>query len=481
MTPDPRAATPVALAELARWVDGELHGPTADVVVDDLVQDSRLVQPGSLFICITGATSDGHGFAADAVDAGAVALLVERRLDLDVAQVVVPDTRRAVGPLAAAFLGRPADDLEIIGITGTNGKTTVAHLIMAIFSAAGRPAATIGTLTGGHTTPTTPEALDLHRDLARLRDGGTEVVTLEVSSHALAMHRVDGLVVDVAVFTNLSRDHLDFHGTMESYFQAKATLFTPEHASRAVVNLDDPNGRLLQDAAQIPTVGYHMDDAADVVLAPDHSTFTWEGHEVRLPLVGRVNVSNALAAARVAQTIGVDTAAIVAGLGAVAPIHGRFERIELSSDFGAMVDYAHTPDALARLLESARELCPQGRVHLVFGCGGDKDRTKRGPMGEVASRLADHVVLTSDNPRSERPEDIIDDIRRGTGSDAAIEVEPDRRRAIALAIAAAEPGDLVVVAGKGHESEQILGSTAVPFDDVRVVIEEHERMAGGST
>ncbi len=488
MTHDPDATESVALAELARWVDGEVRLPPSvapdtwsDPLVTDLVHDASKVSPGALFVCMVGSRVDGHTLAAEAVERGAVALLVDRPLDVPVAQIVVPDTRSAVGPVAARFFGPAAAGLRVVGITGTNGKTTVAHIFASIGAAAGRRTGVIGTLTSSHgTTPTTPEAIDLHRRLAQLRSSGDELVAIEVSSHSLALHRVDGLEVDVAVFTNLSRDHLDFHGTMDAYFQAKAMLFTPERARQAVVNLDDPHGRLLSDAAQIPTRGYGLNDVSALHLAVDHCRFTWQGRPVRLPLVGRVNVSNALAAATAALAMGIEPEAVVAGLEAVLPVPGRFERVAIDAPYDVMVDYAHTPDALARALEAARDLSPAGRLHLVFGCGGDKDRTKRAPMGEIASRFADRLIITSDNPRNENPEAIIADIQRGVdpAPGMVVDVEVDRRQAIALALATATDGDLIVIAGKGHEAEQIIGDQVVAFHDPQVVIEEHARLRG---
>lgn len=483
MIAEPRVTREVALGELARCAGAGLiattDGPSADqVLVTDVVHDSRQVGPGHLFVCIRGTSVDGHDLAVDAVAAGAVALVVDHRLEIQVPQLHVDDTRVAMAPIAACFFGHPAESMTVIGVTGTNGKTTVVHLLRSILEQAGTAAATIGTLTGGHTTPTTPEAPELQRRLAALVARGTEAVAIEISSHALSLHRVDAIVADVAVFTNLSRDHLDFHASMDTYFQAKARLFTPAHARQAVVNLDDPHGRLLYDAASIPTIGYRLADATQLQLRPDHSSFVWEGQRVTLPLVGRANVSNALAAATVARLLAIPAATIADGLDRVEPVRGRFERVDLGAGFEAMVDYAHTPDALSQLLETANELTSSGRVHLVVGCGGDKDRTKRVPMGDAAARLADHVVLTSDNPRSEDPYAIIDEMRAGMATTEHVEIEADRRRAIRRALAAAEPGDLVVIAGKGHETEQIVGDQTIPFDDRVVVIEEWERLNG---
>lgn len=468
------------LQELADLTGAELAlaDEVPDLRVRDVHHDHREVTPGSLFACIRGATVDGHDFAAAAVEAGAVALLTERPLDLGVPELRVADVRRALGPLAAAVHGRPADRLSVVAVTGTNGKTTVVNLVAAIVEAAGRRAATIGTLSGVRTTP---EATDLQRQLRRLVDEGVDTVALEASSHALVMGRLDGLVADVAVFTNLSRDHLDFHRTMDAYFQAKARLFEPTHARSAVVNLDDPHGRLLADAALVPTTGVSLDDVDDLEVGLDHSTFTRRGVSVRLPLGGRFNVANALLAAAAAEAIGVDRAAVHQGLTGARPVRGRFEVVELDAPFTAVVDFAHTPDALERVLTDARDLA--ARVVLVFGCGGDKDRGKRAPMGEIASRLADVVVVTSDNPRSEDPEAIIEEILAGVTrrEGLALEAEPDRRRAIARALELAEPGDLVIVAGKGHETEQIIGERHLPFDDRSVLMEEHQGLLGSAS
>jgi UDP-N-acetylmuramoyl-L-alanyl-D-glutamate--2,6-diaminopimelate ligase len=327
----------------------------------------------------------------------------------------------------------------------------------------------LGTLSG---TRTTPEAPDLQASLARYRDEGARAVAMEVSSHALALHRVDGTRFALAVFTNLSRDHLDFHGTEAAYFQAKARLFEPVRSSRAVVNLDDPRGRLLRDAALIPTVGYSLDDASDVELGPAGTRFRWRGQEAHVRLAGRHNLSNAIAAATAAVELGVDPADAAAGLGSAPPVPGRFEAVEAGQSFRVVVDYAHSPDALGRVLEAARDITPApGRVLDVFGCGGDRDATKLAPMGETASRLADVVYVTSDNPRHEDPDAIVAEIVRGLEPGSRAVVEPDRHRAIERALADALPGDLVLLAGKGHETTQAIGDHEVPFDDRRVAAE----------
>ena len=444
------------------------------VEVTSVAFDSRAITPGALFACIRGLIADGHDFAASAVERGAVALLVERVLPLDVPQVVVADARVAMARIAATLEGHPSDDLTVVGVTGTNGKTTTVHFLESIFRARGWATGVIGTLTGARTTP---EAPDLQRTLAGWRDEGRDAVAMEVSSHALALHRVDGTRFAVAVFTNLSRDHLDFHGTMERYFEAKARLFTPALSARAVVNADDPHGRLLLDAAEIPTVAYSLGDVSDLHLSASASRFTWRNEVITVPIGGRHNVHNALGAATAALEVGVPIPAVVAGIGNAGPVPGRFEPVDEGQPFSVVVDYAHTPDGLERVLEAAREVASGHRVVLVFGAGGDRDRTKRAGMGAAAAAGADVAVVTSDNPRSEEPAAIIAEIVKGAPS-AGLTVEPDRRRAIALAFERAAPGDVVVIAGKGHETTQTIGDLVVPFDDREVAREELARSAG---
>jgi UDP-N-acetylmuramoyl-L-alanyl-D-glutamate--2,6-diaminopimelate ligase len=442
--------------------------------------DSRQVIPGSLFCCVPGREHDGHDHAPAAVAGGAVALLVERRLPLDVTQVVVDDVRAAMGPAAAAVAGHPDRDLEIVGVTGTNGKTTTTALLGNVFEAAGRPARVLGTLSGPRTTP---EAPDLQRRLAAWRDEGIRSVAMEVSSHALALHRVDGTRFRVAVFTNLSRDHLDFHGSMEAYFEAKARLFTPELADAAVVNLDSPYGRLLLDAATVPTIGYRTDALDDVEVGALASRFRWRGQLVDLPLGGAFNVANALAAAEAATLLDIDAPVVAAGLSRPVSVPGRFEPVEAGQPYTVLVDYAHTPDALAQLLAAARQVAGTGAVTVVFGCGGDRDPSKRPVMGEVAARGADRVVVTADNSRHEDTGAIIDAVlagTRGVGAPGAVVAEPDRRAAIALAVDTAAPGDVVVIAGKGHETTQTIGDVVTPFDDREVAREAIRQRVGGS-
>jgi UDP-N-acetylmuramoyl-L-alanyl-D-glutamate--2,6-diaminopimelate ligase len=449
----------------------------AAVEVTAVTHDSRAVVPGTLFCCVPGERVDGHAFAPEAVERGAVALLCSRPLGLGVPEVRVDDVRAAMGPAASAVCGHPSTALDVVGVTGTNGKTTTTWLLQAVLEAAGRPTGLIGTLSG---TRTTPEAPDLQARLAALRDEGRRAVAMEVSSHALALHRVDGTRFAVAVFTNLGRDHLDFHESLEDYFAAKARLFSPELSATAVVGLDDPHGRLLRDAARIPTVGYSLDDVEELELGPRSSRGRWRGHELQVPLGGAFNVRNALAAATVALQLGVDEDTVVEGLATAPPVPGRFEAVDLDAPFTALVDYAHTPDALEALLDAARAVTGSGRLLVVFGCGGERDRTKRPAMGEVAARLADVVVITSDNPRSEDAAAIAAAVREGATGPAAITTVLDRREAIGGAMAQARRGDVVVVAGKGHETTQDAGGAEVPFDDRAVVTEEWARRGGGA-
>lgn len=439
-------------------------------VVSGITHDSRRVQPGWVYCCVRGERADGHDYAVEAVAAGASALLAEREVPLGVPQVLVDDSRSAMGPLASAVHGHPSRHVTVIGVTGTNGKTTTTHLLGSVLERAGRPTGLLGTLSGSHTTP---EAPDLQATLAGYLQAGKAAVAMEVSSHALALHRVDGTHFAVAVFTNLGRDHLDFHGTVERYFAAKARLFEPALASVGVVNGDDPHGQLLADAAEIPMTVFTMADATDLRIGPAGSRFRWRGHQVTLPMGGAFNVENALAAATAASLVGVDDADIVAGLGASPPVPGRFEPVDAGQPFTVLVDYAHTPDGLDAVLLAARNSAAGGRLLVVFGCGGDRDHAKRPAMGARAAQHADMVVVTSDNPRSEDPAAIIETVISGVPSDTGAEVvvESDRRAAIELAVRAARPGDVLVIAGKGHETTQALADRVVPFDDRAVARE----------
>ena len=453
----------------------------ADVEISDLAYDSRAVRPGTLFFCVPGFTSDGHDYAPTAVEHGAAALVVERPLHLGVPEVQVPDARAAMAPAAAAFHGDPTRALDVVGVTGTNGKTTTAFLVRALLEADGRQTGLLGTVTsivGGEeraVVRTTPEAFDLQRDFAAMRDGGDVACAMEVSSHALELHRADAIHWAVAIFTNLTQDHLDFHPTMEDYFAAKRRLF--EAGPRAaVVNVDDPYGRrLAEDLPDVLTFGVESPDAAlratDVAFGLTGSTFTVEGRTVGTPLPGRFNVLNALGALAAARALGVADNTSIAALAGAGRVPGRFEPVEAGQPFAVLVDYAHTPDSLENVLRAAREIA-QRRVIVVFGAGGDRDRGKRPLMGRAARTLADLVVVTSDNPRSEDPEAIIAEITEGTGSGPGVEAMVDRRAAIGHAVELAQEGDVVVIAGKGHEQgQEFAGGRKIPFDDVTVARE----------
>jgi UDP-N-acetylmuramoyl-L-alanyl-D-glutamate--2,6-diaminopimelate ligase len=455
--------------------------------ITGVVFDDREVTYGSLFCCLTGSSFDGHTFAGRARSQGALAFICEHSLN-DVGNavqlVVPPGTARAAMALAArTFYADPTTALRTVGVTGTNGKTTTTYLLRSILEAAGLSAAVIGTLDGARTTPESPY---LYRTLADQRDQGVQVSALEVSSHALVQHRVDGIVFDVAVFTNLTQDHLDYHGTMEEYFAAKSLLFTPEHAECAVVNTDDPYGRRLLERPAIPTVGYSLADVAELSVGMGGSQFRLGGHVVRLGLGGEFNVRNALAAAAAAFALGIKPEAIILGLERATAVPGRFEALTDDTGVTAVVDFAHTPAGLEEVLRSARKVLRSraetgdgGRLLVVFGCGGDRDRGKRPAMGAIASKLADEVVLTSDNPRSEPPEQIIEEIRAGMVGPAALTVEADRRTAISVALERARRGDVVVVAGKGHETTQTFADRSIHFDDREVVAAEIRRLGRG--
>jgi UDP-N-acetylmuramoyl-L-alanyl-D-glutamate--2,6-diaminopimelate ligase len=434
------------------------------VDVTSVEYDSRRAGPGALFCCIPGSRTDGHDFAGDAVARGAVGLLVERAQDLEVAQaVVVPQTARiAMARAAATLYDYPARSLKTVGVTGTNGKTTVTHLLAAIFEAFGLPTTVIGTLGGSRTTP---EAPLLQHLLAQARDCGQRAAALEVSSHALTQARVEGIRFDAAVFTNLGHDHLDHHGTMEDYFAAKATLFTPEHAAIGVVRVDDPWGKRIADNGLVDIVPYSLSDASDIEADARRTTFSWRGRRVEMTLAGLFQVPNALAAATTAASLGVPEETVVAGLAQARQVPGRFEVVEAGVPFTVIVDFAHTPEGLEVLLESARHLAGHKRVIVVFGAGGERDHEKRPAMGAAAAAGADLSVITSDNPRGEDPLAIIEAVKAGAHGHAEVLVEPQRGRAIDLAFEAASPGDVVVIAGKGHESDIEVGSKRVPFDD----------------
>jgi UDP-N-acetylmuramoyl-L-alanyl-D-glutamate--2,6-diaminopimelate ligase len=475
------AFPPVPLERLAAVVGATVHGD-ARTVVSDVSFDSRAVTPGSLFFCVPGDHADGHDYAAAAVEMGAAAVVVERWLDVAAPQVLVPSTRAAMAPISAVAFMEPAASMSTVGVTGTNGKTTVTYLLGSIFAAAGWRSGVVGTIgarVDGEPVPlerTTPEAPELQRLLAMMRDRGVRAAALEVSSHALAMHRPDAIVFDVAVFTNLSQDHLDFHRSMDSYFDAKARLFTVGHARHAVLNADDTSGRRLAAEADIPVTTYAIDAHADVraeavVVTPGGLGFSVAGRAFRSELRGAFNVANVLAAITAARLLGIDDDSMVRGVASLRVVPGRMEPVEAGRGSLVVVDYAHTPDSIRSVLRAARPLA-SGRLIVVFGCGGDRDRAKRAAMGSAATEAADLTVITTDNPRSEDPLAIIAEIEAGAKEGRGdYVVEPDRRAAIRLALRDAGPGDVVVIAGKGHEPYQELRDRVVPFDD-RVVTRE---------
>jgi UDP-N-acetylmuramoyl-L-alanyl-D-glutamate--2,6-diaminopimelate ligase len=452
----------------------------AGLTVTDVVHDSRQVSAGSVYVCFPGASFDGHDYAARAVEGGAVAIVCDHEIDGLGAtpQIVVDDTRLRVGPIAALLNDHPSRSLTTVGITGTNGKTTTAQLLEAIFTTAGLPTGVVGTLHGPRTTP---EAPDLQRTLRGFVDDGMRAAVLEVSSHALALHRVDGTEFDAVVFTNLGRDHLDLHGSQEEYFRAKAMLFDPVFAPLGVINVDDPHGRLLADTAEadgLRIVTVSQDQLADVEVTASSHRYRWRSIDVDVPIGGRFNVANSLIALTTAVELGIEPEVAATGLRSLAAVPGRFEVVRTPESerrgVTVVVDYAHTPDGLTEILGSARAVAADGGdVVVVFGCGGERDRPKRPEMGRIAARLADRVIITSDNPRGESPEEIIDDIVAGVEHDyrARVVTDPDRRAAITTALAGARPGDVVVIAGKGHEATQEFADHTIEFDDRRVARE----------
>jgi UDP-N-acetylmuramoyl-L-alanyl-D-glutamate--2,6-diaminopimelate ligase len=496
------------LADLAAGLPAVQIVGDPDLEISSLACHTRDAAPGGLFFCLPGVRADGHAFAPQAVAGGAVALVTERALDLDVAQLVVPGARAAMAAIASRFYGSPTRDLAVYAVTGTNGKTTTAHLLASVLAAAGRRAALLGTVVNriaGVETPvtlTTGESLDLQAMFRRMLDAGDDSVVMEASSHALALDRTAAIEFDAVMFTNLTRDHLDFHRDVDDYFVAKRRLFLVEGrrqpAAVACVNLGDEYGRRLADECR----GAYGDDlwtylseapdsagrlsvmaasavadvrACDVRLDADGSRFTLlcerlgVAIEVALPIPAHFNVDNALTAATAALATGVDPAVVARGLADAGRVPGRVDPVRSGQPFAVLVDYAHTPDSLENVLRAARGVAT-GRLICVFGCGGDRDRGKRPMMGAVAADLADIAVITSDNPRSEDPDAIISEIVDGIPASARAEVAvvPDRAAAIAHAIGAAASGDVVVIAGKGHETYQILPTGTIDFDDRKV-------------
>jgi len=475
----------VKLGELLQAAPGRLLQGDPALPVGDVAYDSRRIVPGAVFVAIRGLVADGNHFVEAAVRKGAVAIVSEApaRADLPAAWIQVADAREALALLSAARLGHPARRLQLVGVTGTNGKTTTTYLIDAILRAAGRTTGLVGTVQYrvgerlAESVRTTPESSDLHRLFREMADAGCSHATLEVSSHSLALKRVHGCEFQLAVFTNLTRDHLDFHGNMDAYFAAKRALFdTALRADgHAVVNADDDRAAELVRASRGRVTSFGIDHPADfraedLQLSLRGARFSLRfpagAFDVETPLLGRFNVENVLAACAAGYALGVAPEALRRGVASLRGVPGRMERVEAGQDFAVIVDYAHTDDALRKLLETVRELRPR-RLIAVFGCGGDRDRTKRPLMGAVAARLSDVAIVTSDNPRSEPPEAILDDVVRGMNGYRTAErhLLVDRREAIAKALELAGPGDAVVIAGKGHETSQVLRDRSVPFDD----------------
>ena len=465
-----------------REVLGDAASDNTDVEVTALAYDNRRVQPGTVFFCVRGFTRDGHDFADDAVQRGAVALVVDHALDTDVAQVIVDDVRAAMAPAAARLHGDPTATLRTIGVTGTNGKTTSAYLVRALLEAAGRRTGMLGTVTsiiGGaehEVARTTPEAIDLQATFAQMLAADDSDCVLEVSSHALQLGRADAIHWAAAIFTNLTQDHLDFHPTMDDYYAAKRKLFEAG-PQVSVINIDDPYGARLAGEIEGRVITCAIDNedadlrATDVRSDFSGSTFLAGGLDLRIPLPGRFNVLNVLGAVAAVRALGVDDETIVAALPEAGRVPGRFEPVDAGQDFAVLVDYAHTPDSLQNVLVAARPLT-RGQLLCVFGCGGDRDRGKRPQMGEISARLADLTIVTSDNPRSEQPAAIVDEILAGIGDRSATEAIVDRHAAIERAITLAQPGDVVVIAGKGHEQgQEFEHGHKLAFDDVAVARE----------
>jgi UDP-N-acetylmuramoyl-L-alanyl-D-glutamate--2,6-diaminopimelate ligase len=470
------------LDELVAGLPGARIVGDGGIEISELEYDSRKASPGTLFFCVRGQKADGHEFAPRVVEEGAAALVVERELtDLAVPQVVVEDSRAAMAPLAAAFYGHPTRELRVVGVTGTNGKTTTAFLVREILRAAEFPCGLLGTVkqvVGGvekEVVRTTPEAIELQATFRQMLEGGDEACAMEVSSHAMALHRADAIDFEVALFTNLTQDHLDFHADMEDYFLAKRKLFEAGPGT-AIVNVDDPYGRRLASEFECVTFsaeGNGADySAREVEFDASGATFSVGEMRLRTGLPGHFNVANALGAFAAAEAMGVGSEIAAVGLARAARVPGRFEPIDEGQGFSVLVDYAHTPDSLENVLRAARRLTT-GKLISVFGAGGDRDRDKRPKMGRAAAGLSDLVVVTSDNPRSEDPEAIVAEVAAGAEGAKELEIVIDRRKAIALALGRAEPGDTVVIAGKGHEQgQEFEDGRKIPFDDREVAREE---------
>jgi UDP-N-acetylmuramoyl-L-alanyl-D-glutamate--2,6-diaminopimelate ligase len=487
----------VKLAQIAERLPGSAITGDPGLEVGSVTHDSRRAGPGTLFVAIRGLVTDGNDFVDAARRKGAVAIVSQQAPRGEGAWVRVPDARAALALFSAAVLGDPARSLELVGVTGTNGKTTTSYLIDSALRAAGETVGLVGTVEYrigrriAEAARTTPESSDLQALFREMVDAGCRRAVLEVSSHSLALERVHGLAFKVAVFTNLTRDHLDFHGDMDAYFAAKRTLFEKLLRSdgHAIVNLDDDRAPDLLHASRGRVWSYSLENpkadlyAEEMRLGLDRTRLRARTPlgplELETTLVGRFNVQNVLAALGAGLALGLAPDAVQRGIATLQGVPGRMEKVALGQDFTVLVDYAHTDDALKNLLETVRGLAPR-RVITVFGCGGDRDRTKRPLMGAVAARLSDVVILTSDNPRSEPPEAILEEIRRGIPASRAQDtlVIPDRRDAIARALEMGREGVCVVIAGKGHETYQVLRERTVPFDDRQVARDVLARLAG---
>ena len=440
----------------------------SQTILTGISQDSRNIESGDILCCVRGESFDGHRFINEALERGCSAVLVDQvdeSISPSITQIIVEDVRSVLGRIASAAFRHPASSLKMVGITGTNGKTSTAAILGSVLSMHGASVHVMGTLTGSRTTP---ESIDLQAQLRSLVDSGVDHVVMEVSSHALQQHRVDGIVFDLSIFTNLGHDHLDFHGTMENYFAAKKSLFTSQLSRCAVVNTDDAYGQQLFLNAEIRTTGFSASDVTDVSISAQRVAFSWRSLAISLPIGGTFSVANAIAAITAAAEMGVSDSAILSGCAQVATVPGRFESIPNDAGIDVVVDFAHTPEALRGLLTSAR-MITQAQLIVVFGCGGDRDSAKRPVMGGIATEVADVVIVTSDNPRSEDPEQIVADVMQGVSSNGArVSSIVNREKAIESAILGANRGDMVVVAGKGHELTQEIHGDFLPFSDVAV-------------
>lgn len=470
-----------------------------DTEITGIAYDSRNVQPGTLFVAWHGGTFDGHNYIADAVAKGASAVVAEKDIDAGVPVVVVADSRAALPALAAKFFDYPTRKMTLVGVTGTNGKTTITYLMQSIFRAAGKKAGLIGTMGARiddepvETEHTTPESVDLQRVLAQMVDAGVEAVVMEVSSHGLVQGRTDFCEFDCGIFTNLTQDHLDFHGTLDEYLAAKMIMFSdyPGRSTKkftSIVNVDDPSGAKVAESTDGGVITYGINSAADVkgseIEVSESSvslviTYGGESRRVKVPVGGYFNAYNGLAAVSAALMLGIDFDTIIRGLDSSPKVAGRFESVDCGQDFGVIVDYAHTPDGLENVLSTAKALT-KNRLIAVFGCGGNRDRGKRPIMGRIGAELADVVIVTSDNPRKEEPTAIIKDILEGIPIEKRVEAIVDRREAIDHAIHVAKSGDIVVIAGKGHEDYQIFADKTIHFDDREVAREVLSDLMSGN-